>query len=180
MALAIRRDVWIGFGGVTFGALLGLALTMATSIWQEHRSAMNELHRAGKSVTSELANDLSILDKDISLLQQDNDLASKGRGIIETTDLLETSAGNTAYLNGSFEKDSMELEENVGAVYSAIEAFNRRLDARQTYVLTNSTVSNYFEMRSAINTVILSKAAELRPRIISLVDSIKARGLFRP
>jgi hypothetical protein len=159
------------------GVVIGFALAVGWDIWNDYRSVKAELHRAARSIQQELGTDLELLSTDLGLLSEDTKAAAGQREVVQPLELLSTAAGETAYLRGSLEADSVELTIKLRTVYSSISILNRRIEYREAYRLTNGAKSNYHGRRKLINQDLQQLIEEIRVGINAFLAELKARHL---
>jgi hypothetical protein len=159
------------------GVVIGFTLALGWDIWQDYRHVKAELHRAARSIEQELSTDLALLSTDLGLLSEDTKAADGQREVVQPLELLSTAAGETAYLRGSLEADSVELTIKLRTVYSSISILNRRIEHREAYRLTNGAKTNYHGRRKLINQDLKQLIEENRNGINAFLTALKARHL---
>ena len=159
------------------GVVIGFTLALGWDVWQDYRHVKAELHRAARSIEQELSTDLALLSTDLGLLSEDTKAADGQREVVQPLELLSTAAGETAYLRGSLEADSVELTIKLRTVYSSISILNRRIEHREAYRLTNGAKSNYHGRRKLLNQDLQQLIEEIRNGINAFLAELKARHL---
>ena len=159
------------------GVVIGFTLAFGWDIWQDYRHVKVEIYRAARGIEQELSTDLALLSTDLGLLSEDTKAADGQREVVQPLELLSTAAGETAYLRGSLEADSVELTIKLRALYSSISILNRRIENREAYRLTNGAKSNYHGRRKLMNQDLQQLIEETRNGIDGFLAALKARHL---
>jgi len=151
------------------GVLIGSALTIGFTLWTSHNTQQTELMRATTSVDQEVETDIRLISEDMYFLTTDDVAIDRGEGeVVQALSSLLASAGETAYLHGSFDPFSKDLTIRVGNVYSAISVLNKRIDAREMYRVANQSMDNYHHRRRLINSDMEVRLQQVRVELWGL------------
>ena len=152
MSSRLFRHVAPGAFASLIGVFVGLAITFAWDFWKTSRDRQAELLRATRSVDQEARNNLGVIANDLLALRND-DIAADDRKEVVTPAVvpLLTSAGDAAYLGGSFEGYSIDLSKSIGDVYTISYLINKRIEARDFYRFTSQAMDNFSVRRKIIN-----------------------------
>jgi hypothetical protein len=146
----VIKRILPGIFASLLGVLIGFSLSVASDYWKFYHAQQAELRRATTSVDQEVDNNLQLISGDLDILDQDN-AAPTGQEVVRPISSLLTSAGETAYLHGSFDSFSKDLSVKLGNTYSSLFVLNKRIEGREMYRLTNQSMDNYDRRRKLIN-----------------------------
>ena len=148
----VLRRVGPGVFASLVGVFVGSGITFAWDIWKTSRDQHTELLRAARSVDHETQTNLGIITNDLFALTNDDVQADMHSEVITPAVApLLTSAGETAYLKGSFELYSSNFSISVGDIYTINYLINKRIEARDFYRFTNQAMDNYETRRKMLN-----------------------------
>jgi hypothetical protein len=120
----VSRPLLLGVFGSLIGVLVGFSLTLGWDLWKRSDDRHAELLRAKRSVEQEINTNLILIATDLSLFAPHPNPDTSPSSMTP----LFTSAGETAYLKGSFEPYSVDLSVELGNVYSSIYILNKRIE----------------------------------------------------
>jgi hypothetical protein len=174
----VLRRVGPGVFASLVGVLVGVSVTIAWDAWKTSQERRIELLRAARDVDQENQTNLGLIANDLFALTNDDAAADKGCEVVTPPVMpLLTSAGETAYLRGSFEIYSTDLAVVVGNVNSFNYLINKRIEGRDFYRFTNQAMDNFGRRRKLINTElerILREQERLLKRLhMELVKAMK-------
>jgi hypothetical protein len=149
----VLRRVGPGVFASLIGVFVGFSITFAWDALKTSRDRQAELLRAARSVDRETQNNIAVISNDIFTLTNDDVAAETHQEVVTPPVIpLLTSAGETAYLHGSFEVYSIDLSIAIGDVYAGNYIINKRIEGRDFYRLANQAMGNYSERRKMLNT----------------------------
>jgi hypothetical protein len=161
------------------GVGLGFALATSWDLWKTHRNQRNELLRAVRAVHQELITDSELIKSNLSYLDTDITAAQANSEVVAPMPNFLTTAGDTAYLKGSFEYQSIEMASQLRAIYSSLYFINKRMEQREFYRLTNAAMSNFNTRRKMLNEFIRADLVTQQGAIDKFIAELKDARLIK-
>lgn len=153
--------------------VIGFGLAIGWDQYKATRDEKLELARAERSVSQEIAVNLGLIQSNLEMLNADIAAADRKEEVILPLDPFLLAAGQTAYLKGSLESNSMNLALHLRQIYSDLEIVNQRINARDLYRATNGAMSNFGIRRKAMNEDIKFRLEQLKPALNALAVELK-------
>jgi hypothetical protein len=161
------------------GILLGFALATSWDLWKTHRDQSEELFRAARAVYQELTANSESIKFNLSYLDTDISAAQSNSEVVPPMFNFVTTAGDTAYLKGSFEYRSVEMAVELRKIYSSLYFLNKRIEQREMYRFTNSAMSNFGTRRIILDQVIKTELVKQQELIDKFVAMLKESRLVK-
>jgi hypothetical protein len=154
--------------------IVGFAFGTAYDSWRRSGETRAELVRAIRSIEQEISIDNKLIDNNINILTKDIEVSSDGKEVVAPPDTLLTMAGDMAYLKGSFEIQSIDFAMRLREIYSSLILTNNRIQARELYLFTSESMSNFGTRRSIIDGQILELLTRNKTDLTGLLANLKS------
>ena len=163
--------------GSLLGVAVGFGLATSWDLWKTHRDHQSELFRAARTISQELTGDSEVMKLDIEYLETDMAAGQSHREMVLPMENVVTVAGDTAYLKGSLDYQSVELSIELRTIYSSLSSINRRIEQREFYRMTNGAMSNYDTRRSVIDAALKDELVAQTKAVDSFIRELKKAHL---
>ena len=131
--------------------VLGFVLGTGWDVIKTWRTDRTELARAIRTVDQEIDINHRVIANDTDFLRNDDVASDNNQEIVGPLDVFKTTAGEVAFLKGSFENKSVELSLQVRDAYTTLAVLNREIESREMYRATNAAMTNYNVRRKILN-----------------------------
>jgi hypothetical protein len=126
-------------------------------------------HSSGlKRVVSEIKLNISLIDKNIELLNIDIN-AAKDRKVLRTPlNALDISAFGSAYFQGNLKINRLDNAPDLLNVYDRIKLINHFINSRDLFIHTNAAMTNFSDTRKIINNHLLELLMTARGQLTQI------------
>jgi len=163
--------------GSLLGVAVGFGLATSWDLWKTYRDHQSELFRAARTVNQELIADSEVMKLDIEYLETDIAAAQSNKEVVLPMQNVATVAGDTAYLKGSLDYQSVELSIKLRTIYSSLSSINRRIEQREFYRMTNAAMSNFGSRRTMIDAALKDELMAEQKAVESFIGELKKAHL---